>query len=150
MLEVMDHCFKETVSIKGLWVFKDKGVVKCIMSYLGEVPHQLNILRPSGYQYRNLSYTFKRHKKNLYVNNTEEYSVYDKPSFNNNPIGTYFPLKVNTTAWYSGVLRQPHEYDHYDKQLIIFRHPGEAEDILKAVFNNENYEGVASADYITR
>lgn len=151
MLTITDHRFKESFDIIGLWLFKDTDKVVYVAPYLGEVPHELNILRPIHHKHRNLTHIFKKHKKHVYENK-EEFSIYGTPSFGNESLGTYYPERGHTKIKFAGVIRKPISLDKYKVDLVIFKNKDVAINLTNQLLSNENvvWDNIDGINYIMR
>jgi hypothetical protein len=136
MLEINDCVTHSTFNIDGIWVYTKNGKVK-IGVYLGEVPHEINIIKyPLEEVVTNLASVLCRKDKKR-VANEPIIQKFDTFSRSNVTIGSYFPIYNYHTDKGSGTVTS-----HLDEcliterrmwELVIFKDSIEALKILETL-----------------
>lgn len=133
MLEINDYVSHLTFNIEGVWIFTKDDKVR-IGVYLGEVPHEINIIKyPLEEVVTNLACILNRKNKNRIAN---EPIIETQLTFTRSKvsIGSYFPIKNNYKDKGSGITRsillEGKDHDRWGCELVLFKDNAHALTIL--------------------
>lgn len=135
MLTVFDHFLQEDRNIKGVFVCTGVNRETRVGVYLGEVPHEINLLRqPNEPERTGLCKVLNRKKKEfgLLESNSEiTYESVETYSRSNTSIGCYFPEKPTPTKDV-GIIKIPL---NLNVELIRFKSNKHALEVMAELFS---------------